>query len=470
MRSTVFTAAVASILLAGASSGHSSEDEGPLETVGEPVLSVAQIHSDLDYLLNFIDTTHPKLDYTTDREELARIVAQVRSAVDRPMTAREAWAEFARLNPAFHDGHIGIRAPEAQFANYLSTGGQPFPLAVALNGDSIRVTGVPAAWAIDEQAELLSINGISSTQILRDLRPRVRGESDSLREFLIGHKFALLYWAIYGGFDEYRVVLRNPGDTVSSQVLPAAADDGIAQDPPPDPFQFQRLDQNTALLRIPSFDIALRDRFLAFLEQSFAQVAADKVTRLLIDIRENGGGARDLSDPLLSYLTDARYTPTSKVKARITAENAARVPGSQPGQVIDLPFPQWVEPTARPWRFAGELYVLIGARTYSQAIVFATIVQDFGIGKLVGEETAGLANQTGQVTKTTLPNTGLYAQAPIYIFYRAKPRIGESGVAPDITLPSDLHHPESMIDELLTRLDQGGPKSGADAQTTEHGR
>jgi C-terminal processing protease CtpA/Prc len=298
----------------------------------------------------------------------------------------------------------------------------------------------------------------------------VRGESDSLREFLIGHKFALLYWAIYGGFDEYRVVLRNPDGTVSSQVLPAAADDGIAQDPPPDPFQFQRLDQNTALLRIPSFDIALRDRFLAFLEQSFAQVAADKVTRLLIDIRENGGGARDLSDPLLSYLTDARYTPTSKVKARITAENAARVPGSQPGQVIDLPFPQWVEPTARPWRFAGELYVLFGARTYSQAIVFATIVQDFGIGKLVGEETAGLANQTGQVTKTTLPNTGLSVQAPIYIFYRAKPRIGESGVAPDITLPSDLHHPESMIDELLTRLDQGGPKSGADAQTTEHGR
>lgn len=456
MPSNFFRASIASMLLAGAASGHSSEGDGQIETVGEPVLTAAQIHSDLDYLLDFIATTHPNPDYTIDREELARIVAQVRSAVDQPMTAREAWTELARLNPALNDGHMGIRAPEAQFADYLSTGGQPFPLAVAVNGDSIRVTAVPATWAIADQAELLSINGRSSAQILRDLRPRVRGESDSLREFLIGQKFALLFWAIYGGFEEYRVVLRNPDDTVSSQLLPVATHEGFAQDPPHDLFQYRRLDQKTALLRIPSFDIALRDRFLAFLEQSFAQIAADKITRLLIDIRENGGGARDLSDPLLSYLTDARYTPTSKVKARITAENAARVPGSQPGQVIDLPFPQWMEPTARPWRFAGETYVLISARTYSQAIVFATIVQDFDIGTLVGEETAGLANQTGQVTKTSLPHTGLSAQAPIYIFYRAKPRAGESGVVSDIALPSDPRQPETMIHELLNRLDQGG--------------
>jgi hypothetical protein len=447
---------VASMLLAGGASSHSGEGERQVETVGEPVLTAAQIHSDLDDLLDFIETTHPNPDYTTDREELARIVARIRSTVDRPMTAREAWAEFAQLNPAFHDGHMGIRAPEAQFTEYLRTGGLPFPLEVAVHGDSIRVTTVPATSVIADQAELLSINGRSSAQILRDLRPRVRGESDSLREFLISQKFALLFWAMYGGFDEYRVVLRNPDDTVSSQVLPAAAGDGIAQDPPLDLFQYQRLDQNTTLLRIPSFDIALRDRFLAFLEQSFAQIAADRITRLLIDIRENGGGARDLSDPLLSYLTGGRYTPTSKVKARITAENTARVPGSQPGQVVDLPFPQWVEPTARPWRFAGELYVLISARTYSQAIVFATIVQDFDIGTLVGEETAGLANQTGQVTRTSLPNTGLSAQAPIYIFYRAKPRIGESGVVPDIALPSDPRQPETMIHELLIHLDQGG--------------
>lgn len=126
------------------------------------------------------------------------------------------------------------------------------------------------------------------------------------------------------------------------------------------------------------------------------------------------------------------------------------VPGSEIGQVIEVPFRQWVTPQAdNPLRFEGDVYVLVGPRTYSQAIVFAATVQDYDLAKIAGEETLGLANQTGQVTMHILPNSGLKVMAPLYIFVRPNGSRARTGVQPDIGMMDSTLEPELAVNALV---------------------
>jgi C-terminal processing protease CtpA/Prc len=102
-----------------------------------------------------------------------------------------------------------------------------------------------------------------------------------------------------------------------------------------------------------------------------------------------------------------------------------------------MPFAQWAEPdSSLEHRFGGEVIVLIGPATYSQGIVFSTTVQDYQIGLVAGEETAGKANQTAQVQHFQLPNTGFRVRAPLYVLTRSSGEETGAGVVPDIPIPN----------------------------------
>ena len=155
----------------------------------------------------------------------------------------------------------------------------------------------------------------------------------------------------------------------------------------------------------------------------------------------------------MAYLTAKPYSAISAIKARITDENISRIPGAKLGDVVSLPFQQIIKPLVdKPLRFNGSVYVLIGKLTYSQSIAFATTLQDHRIATLVGHETEGAANQTGQVQMFSMPNTSLQGLAPIYIFTRASGDKSRRGVVPDIAIEDDPLAPRAMVNNLLEIL------------------
>ena len=193
----------------------------------------------------------------------------------------------------------------------------------------------------------------------------------------------------------------------------------------------------------------METEFRAFIDQAFADIAARGSEILIVDISANGGGAHMLSDHLLAYLTTQRHTPLSAVTARITEQNQALIPGSQIGDVMSMPFARWVEPPAElANRFTGRTAFLVGAGTYSQAIVLAATVQDFGIAPVAGPGTQGRANSTGQVQLHRLTHTGLEVAAPIYVFIRPSGDTSSAPVIPDIPLEGPR---ETQIDALIAQ-------------------
>ena len=423
----------------------------PLE-MDETQFTAAEIAEDYDAFLSFVKSTHPNLEYSADLAALDATAAQVRASFRDGMTMREAWTAMAATNPVFGDAHVGLLRPVAALAAYEETGGRLFPAPVVIgDAGAMRVAeSAPAGLGVLPGEEILAINGIQTRAIIDHLSPRMRGETPTLGRLLMARRFPQYFWITYGGYDRYVVRVRGEQGvrTVALEDASAAASGSTNL------FAYKKLSDEVGYLNVTTFVIDHKDEFEAFLEGAFAEIAEDGVGTLVIDLRENGGGARDLSDLLAAYLTDKPYSALSRVTARITEANIGRLPpGAEFGAVVTLPFQQPVTPPEElPNRFNGEVYALIGNLTYSQAIVFAATLQDHEIATIAGEETEGPANQSGQVQAHELPNTGLQALAPIYIFTRASGDTSRRGVIPDIAIKNDPLDAMASVNALLARM------------------
>lgn len=415
--------------------------------------SAEAVRADLDELVSVVASVHPDLTYTADLDGLRSTVADIHKRVRERMTAREAWLLLGELNPQFRDAHTGLQYPKTEFDSYRQGGGAIFPLPVYIDDKGALRVAQGANYPPDVRPhdEVASINGMSSDRILADAMPRMRGETEIIRRLVLEYNFAAYLWALYGPQKAYVVVVLDSSGARRSVMLPRSSESPRAVRDV-NAFSYEQLRTDVGYIEIKSFDPMLKQDFGQFLAQTFAAIRAANVSKLIIDIRRNPGGAHDLSDVLLEYLSDNPVRGASSVIARVHESNRDIAPEASVGDVVAQPFDEWLTPVRREHRFGGEIYLLLGRRTYSQAIVFATTVQDFKLGKVVGVATDGWANQTGQVQMTRLANTGLVVAAPLYIVFRPSGDKTRGGVSPDIPMEDDSGRPQSMVEALLKSL------------------
>ena len=86
-------------------------------------------------------------------------------------------------------------------------------------------------------------------------------------------------------------------------------------------------------------------------------------------------------------------------------------------------------------RFDGRVWVLIDRHSFSNAAVVAAIIQDHGLGTLMGEATADLATTFGSIEHFKLPNSGISIAYPKSSMVRPSGDESVRGVQPDVPLP-----------------------------------
>ncbi len=376
----------------------------------QAILSAEDVRSDLSAWLEWTSATHPDLSYSVEDEALRNAAAQIAASLPDQLTKAEAWKRLALLNPLFNDAHIGLMVPPAstqeEDAVDITIVASPEGLMAQSN------TG-----ALSGSFEISAFNGVAWDDLSREAHMRLRGENESLRRFIIERRTHGLLRVLLPEGEVHSMTISGPDGNelelpVDASRLRFLAGDASAYS--------LTIEGDTATLFVPSFARERGAEFEAFLAGAFAEIAGSNSTHLVIDISENGGGAHDLSDRLMAYLTDQPFAATSAITARITPENQALVPGSQLQDVLTVPFADEIVPPADlAHRFTGKITIELGAKSYSQAIVFAATAQDAGIAQLSGIAPDAPANQTGQVQTFTLPNTGFTVRAPIYIFHRS---------------------------------------------------
>lgn len=394
---------------------------------GQDALHREEVLSDLETWLDWTAQTHPDLSYSVDLDELGAVAQAIRNDLPARMGRAQAWKRLARLNPVLGDAHLGIAIPDP--ADRSAPQGAFGALRI---DEGLQV--IEGSQQLPAGAIIIEIGGKNVAATLDELTALTRGESDALRERIVDLKLASYLALAFGVSDQLELLVRLPGGGTERRIVSARLQGDTREK------RAFRLDWagDTAILRVPSFRRERETQFARFLAESFSQMARRETDTLMIDLRENGGGARELSDRLMAYLTAQPYSPISAVSARITPENQQMVPGSRLGDAITIPFRQEVRPPqTMSDRFEGDVIIAIGSKTYSQAIVFAATALDHNVAMLCGTPSAAPANQTGQVQVLDLPHTGFQVRAPIYVFYRMSGDRSRAPLKPERACPID---------------------------------
>jgi len=213
------------------------------------------------------------------------------------------------------------------------------------------------------------------------------------------------------------------------------------------------------------------DRFKNFLKETFARIQKEGITDLIIDLRENGGGFSELLDPLLGYITNKPVVGGLHFEIKVSKQIKDYYRSTLRWYVKWLPI-QYVHPTWRkiwsadegdmvsierqpkkpennPSRFDGQIYLLIGPKTYSTAQGFAAAVQDYKLGTLIGEETGGTACSFGEWYPFDLPNTRLWVFVSTKRIPRPSGICDGQGVVPDYEVNQSLEDSNQGIDTIM---------------------
>jgi hypothetical protein len=419
-------------------------------------ISPAALRADLRLAVETIDHSHPDLAHSVDRAELMRAVKNIERQLVRPMSQTEAWAALARLNPVLADGHllIGFADWRGDSAEALKQGAAFFPFEVALDqaGDVRIVAALGGSTTPLAGARLKRINGRDIREVTRELLARAHGDTPLFRAALLSQRWWLFHQKLYGTPAAYDLVLEGAPKrryrVPASRELPVILQRDASFERQ---FSCEVLPNDGALLTAGTFYWPDKQRFFAFTQDCFARLKDASVKRLVIDVRTNGGGDDDMwKDGILRYIADRPYKHASRGIKRVLRTDPSK--GEVAGQIVDGVVPSDTNPvTNEPRRFGGDVYVLVGPQTYSSAVLFSNVVQDYGFAKVAGTGGAARTRQSGGTRSLTLPNSGLALSYPRLVLTRPSGKVEPELLQPDIPLADDPLHPRAAIDALLTR-------------------
>jgi len=187
-------------------------------------------------------------------------------------------------------------------------------------------------------------------------------------------------------------------------------------------YTFKILDNEVGLISYNSCTGA--KKFNKFLKKTFKELEAKKITKLIIDIRENSGGNSDLNDLLLAYITTKSYLQSSgrfwkvsqmskKVYAlrkyeKFFGQDFMTKYYNTPNQDIIEEF--WNDDSIQPISpnnyFEGNTCFLIGPNTFSSANFLADAVKTYKLSTLIGSATGEYTNDFGEQLSFSLPYSG----------------------------------------------------------------
>lgn len=422
-------------------------------------LTRKQARFDLDALMNALREIHPDIYSVTGQEKLLTRFHQVRESLPDTMTTVEFYKAAAPIVSMIGDGHTMLRFP---YNDLFTSDLQRLPIFVDVKSDRTLKVATCIDSIVPAGSDVLSINGKTAGEMIDAMLPYVSGERDFFRVMRIDNEFPALFEMLYGGQPQYEVKFRRPGKKkTETTVIPAAKFDEIfkrspkRKNPAPKANYSYSIDQErrVAVMDFRRFH-GTPGQMTQFCDSMFADMKARGIDRLIIDVRNNGGGNSAIGDVLLHYISPVPFTQFAKTLVNRSAKVLRMIGDSDFAPTVEFyqkPAEQYTRPLAPgDGHFDGTVILLTSNHTFSSASAFSWAFKHFGCGKVVGEETGGMNVAYGDILTWTAPVSGIPCTISWKRFWH--PGADEAdihGTIPDIETSAD--HALTTALSLLSR-------------------
>ncbi|MEN0065348.1 MAG: S41 family peptidase [Myxococcota bacterium] len=349
----------------------------------------------------FIEAVHPEPMRFVDEATFRRTVDEQVAVLDglTHPDQFEVGRAFQNVIAVLGDFHAQVGLPA-----YQSGGGQGLtllPLVLRRVEGRLYVHGTSMDWP--KGTELLRIQGLEAQAIWDALRVMVSvdGRRPHIQETVLNYDFIKYFHLRYGVAQTYDIVVRLPDGTEQAVTLDGIEPDAFRTLVEPSGVEpqwptFERVDDETVWLRLPSFGNSDAEAYTARVQTGFESLT--DIKRLVVDVRGNPGGFRGLAVSVLNHLLPEPYVQWRGVSARVKripkvyepyteffiGEESDLKPMERPGD----PIAPWLRPVEP--QFTGDVVLFADARTNSAANSMALALLHYRPDVVfIGEELGG---------------------------------------------------------------------------------
>lgn len=406
---------------------------GQVNTNYEAAVKAEDLRKDFMIFRESLEKMHPALYRYTGKNEMNKLLDSCYSSINEDMTTVQFFMTLRFLTRAIGDGHTACNLPRdlivEQFQNATV-----FPLRLYFIKEQAFIF-CDSENRFKEGAEITAINGKPVNEIRKVLFNYMLsdGSIESSKYWSFNGSepsFQFFYYWLYGKEPQFRITYKGEDGVTGTSVVKASVLMGNScfndRKPTENYFSLEIKDNKIAILRIKTFDMNRLNRediyFKKFLDSVFTEINAKKIKKLIVDVRNNGGGEDSNGSLLYSFLTDKPFAYYSSL------------------ETVSSKFPEDAHPNLKiqqPQKnnFVGKCYFLINGKSFSTTSEFCAIAKSNARGKFIGEETGGgyYGNTGGEMGKVILPATKITVVIPRrkYVLAVRQQEFKDRGVIPD---------------------------------------
>jgi hypothetical protein len=400
-----------------------------------------------------LETIHPGLYRRTPKAQMDAALARLERGLRAPVTDTELYGRISAVLAMIGCTHTKAEQPRAIEAwRTQNPSHLPFRFRL-IEGRMVIVSSDPTQPLLARGTEVLAINGRPVRQLVRALGRLVPidGDTPASRASyladdgdLMGADFDHFYPYLHGFADPFTIDVRDGGQrrTVTLKAMSFRDWQMLPNDDAPTRSNFSEttgwrmVAPTIGLLRVATFVNYRKPTDAAALyARALSDLRSQGMTKLIIDLRDNGGGSNDAALALIDALASAPYTYQRAVRLKAIRygdlpqfistwgdRDALFTPPEdhftrngawfdlKPALAPDVLVQRQPAPTA----FAGPVTLLIGPANASGATMVIAKLKDMARVRTVGETSGGSADgpTAGVVFMLKLPNSGITMRIP----------------------------------------------------------
>ncbi|WP_143307071.1 S41 family peptidase [Chitinophaga vietnamensis] len=462
------------------------------------------LQEDFTTMRKALEKTHPGLYRYHSKANIDRTMDSLYATLYADMPFYEWYNTCAWLTAYIGCAHTAA-FPPAGFGAYYQQHGKFFPFNTHWIGDSVYISlNCTSDTTVKVFDRLLAIDGRNILDIRERLLSYMPGDGYTknvkVQKFNLGQFMMQYYWNI-GRPDSFRVTYANDKGHVHTITVPAAtvAELGkwVTGNPVNQwllktytprgelnrqkPWRLELVDSlRAAVLTINTFGSVSKMNMGRFLDESMRTLQEKNIRHLVIDVRNNNGGADTLGVLLFTHLIhqpsryylrqhtivdgSTEYMPyidlEEEEKKQVNEELIPEPDGTFTIKAAMAAGVAQQQPAANA--FNGKVYVLMNGASYSTTSEFLAALKANKVATLIGEETPGAyaGGNGGTFLHMPLPHTRVELNIPMVYYdnYTTPPLTPGRGVMPDIAVPDDIRMIRTGKDtqlEFVMRLIKG---------------
>ena len=414
---------------------------------GNVMLCKEQAVSDIDSLVFAVSEIHPNMFAVCQQDEFMKMVSEIKQTLPDSISVWEMYVKLQPLIARIGDGHTSLFFP---FNDVLNENTPRIPVNMAVTNDNKVKVVFSVGNKISAGSEIVRINHVAIEDMFKKMLYYQSGETEVYKMNKVHENFSQFFLILYSS-DLYDIEYIEPGKTKVSRIVlkPCSSKELVEWKKKTQPTVSKLNGEPYSFKLVPEKNMAIMDfksfvnpnNMEMFADSMFTTLRQNNIKNLIIDVRENGGGDSRVGDILLSYISDKPFCQFQKYLARVTpfTQELMRNKMDIGWYYGEIGIEDFVQPKDHDEEhYRGNIILLISNHTFSSASSFSWTFKEFGMGKVVGEETGGVNVSFGDVIYYEMPNSGLIASVSLKKFWQYNADENHiHGTIPDYCVPRE---------------------------------